>query len=392
MIYVGIDVSKDKHDCFAIDSNGEILLDNITIQNNCEGFQILYNSLLNFSNDANNISIGMEATGHYSNNIFNFLTEHGFNVSLINPLQTNLYRKGQSLRKTKTDKLDSRLIATMLMSKDLPSYVPLSYHISELKSLTRHRFRLNQECTRFKISLSRFVTIVFPELPDVVSSISSSSMLAMLSELPSTEEIAKCNLKHLTNILLKNSHSKYGRDKAIEIRDLAKNSIGTKSQAISMELQQVISIIKFIELQLKATENKIKESMKLIDSPILSIPGISYTLAAIIQAEINDINRFENPAKLLAFAGLDPSTYQSGKFTSSHQVMIKRGSKYLRYALILAARTVCMNDSSFKAFRDKKLSEGKHYTVAMSHVAKKLVRVIYYLLQNNTTYDSTKIA
>lgn len=183
MIYVGIDVSKDKHDCFAIDSNGEILLDKITIQNNCEGFQILYKSLLNFSNDANNISIGMEATGHYSNNIFNFLTEHGFNVSLINPLQTNLYRKGQSFRKTKIDNLDSHLIATMLMSKDLPSYVSLSYHISELKSLTRHRFRLNQECTRFKISLSRLVTIVFPELPDVVSSISSSSMLAMLSEL-----------------------------------------------------------------------------------------------------------------------------------------------------------------------------------------------------------------
>lgn len=123
----------------------------------------------------------MEATGHYSNNIFNFLTEHGFNVSLINPLQTNLCRKGKSLRKTKTDKLDSRLIATMLMSKDLTSYVLLSYHISKLKSLTRHRFRLNQECTRFKISLSRLVTIVFPELPDVVSSISSSSMLAMLS-------------------------------------------------------------------------------------------------------------------------------------------------------------------------------------------------------------------
>lgn len=131
--------------------------------------------------------------------------------------------------------------------------------------------------------------------------------------------------------------------------------------------------------------------MKLIDSPILSIPGISYTLAAIIQAEINDINKFENPAKLLAFAGLDPSTYQSGKFTSSHQVMIKRGSKYLRYALLLAARTVCLNDPSFNAFRDKKLSEGKHYTVVMSHVAKKLVRVIYYLLQSNTTYDSTKI-
>jgi len=391
MIYVGIDVAKDKHDCFAIDSNGEILLDNITIPNNSEGFQSLYKSLLNFSSSLDNISIGMEATGHYSNNIFNFLTEHGFNIKLINPLQTNLYRKSQSLRKTKTDKLDSHLIATMLMSNNLPSYVPLSYHISELKSLTRHRFRLNQECTRFKISLSRLITIVFPELPDIVSSISSSSMLAMLSELPSAEEIANCNLKHLTTILLKNSYAKYGREKAIEIRKLAKESIGTKSEAISMELQQVISIIRYIESQLKIVENKIKKSMNLIESPIVSIPGISYTLAAIIQVEIGDINKFETPSKLLAFAGLDPSTYQSGKFTSSHQVMIKRGSKYLRYALLSAARTVCMFDPTFNAFKEKKLSEGKHYTVAMSHVAKKLVRVIYYLLQNNITYDSSKV-
>ena len=153
MIYVGIDVAKDKHDCFAINSDGEILIENFTFQNNSNGFNLFFNSISQFNESFDNIEVGLEATGHYSNNILNFLTSKGFNVYVINPLQTNLYRKGQSLRKTKTDKLDARFIATMLITDNLKSYSNLSYHISELKSLVRHRFRLIEERSKFKVSL-----------------------------------------------------------------------------------------------------------------------------------------------------------------------------------------------------------------------------------------------
>lgn len=129
-----------------------------------------------------------------------------------------------------------------------------------------------------------------------------------------------------------------------------------------------------------------------MDSPILSIPGISFRTAGSILAEIGDISKFDSPAKLLAFAGLDPSMYQSGKFFSTHSVMVKRGSKYLRFALMTAARMVCMNDVTFNEFKNKKMSEGKHYMVAMGHVAKKLVRVIYYLLKTNSKYEASKVA
>ena len=316
MLYVGIDVAKDKHDCFAMNSDGEILIEKLTITNNLVGFETLYNSLMNFSDSLDNIKVGLEATGHYSNNILNFLTEKGFNIYLINPLQTNLYVKGQSLRKTKTDKLDAHIISTMLISDNLKPYIPVSYHISELKSLTRHRFRLVKENSKFKTSLVRLVDIVFPEFPKIVSSVAQKSCLALLYELPSAKEIAECNLKHLTHLLSENSNI----------------------------------------------------------------------------AEIGDISRFDSPAKLLAFAGLDSSMYQSGKFFSTHSVMVKRGSKYLRFALINAARMVCMNDATFNNFKAKKLSEGKHYRVTLGHVAKKLVRVIYYLLKTNNVYQADKIA
>ena len=392
MIYVGIDVAKDKHDCFAMDSNGEILIEKLTITNNLDGFETLYISLMNFSNSLDNIKVGLEATGHYSNNILNFLTEKGFNIYLINPLQTNLYVKGQSLRKTKTDKLDAHVIATMLISDNLKPYIPVSYHISELKSLTRHRFRLVKENSKFKTSLVRLVDIVFPELPKVVSSVAQKSCLALLSELPSAKEIAECNLTHLTHLLLNNSNKMFGKDKAIQIRELARKSIGLNSNSVSFELKQTISIIQFIQEQLDDVEKRIKEILKEINSPILSIPGISFKTAGSILAEIGDISRFDSPAKLLAFAGLDPSMYQSGKFFSTHSVMVKRGSKYLRFALMTAARMVCLNDATFNEFKNKKMAEGKHYMVTMGHVAKKLVRVIYYLLKTNNVYQAEKVA
>jgi len=392
MIYVGIDVAKDKHDCFAMNSDGEILIEKLTITNNLDGFETLYNSLMNFSDSLDNIKVGLEATGHYSNNILNFLTEKGFNIYLINPLQTNLYVKGQSLRKTKTDKLDAHVIATMLVSDNLKPYIPVSYHISELKSLTRHRFRLVKENSKFKTSLVRLVDIVFPELSKIVSSVAQKSCLALLYELPSAKDIAECNLTHLTHLLSDNSNKKFDREKALQIRDLARKSIGLNSNSVSFELKQTISIIQFIQEQLDDVEKRIKEILKEINSPILTIPGISFKTAGSILAEIGDISRFDSPAKLLAFAGLEPSMYQSGKFFSTHSVMVKRGSKYLRFALMTAARMVCLNDSTFNAFKDRKMTEGKHYMVAMGHVAKKLVRVIYYLLKTNNVYQASKVA
>lgn len=391
MIYVGIDVAKDKHDCFAMNSDGEILIEKLTITNNLDGFETLYNSLMNFSDSLDNIKVGLEATGHYSNNILNFLTEKGFNIYLINPLQTNLYVKGQSLRKTKTDKLDAHVIATMLVSDNLKPYIPVSYHISELKSLTRHRFRLVKENSKFKTFLVRLVDIVFPELPKIVSSVAQKSCLALLYELPSAKDIAECNLTHLTHLLSDNSNKKFDREKALQIRDLARKSIGLNSNSVSFELKQTISIIQFIQEQLDDVEKRIKEILKEINSPILTIPGISFKTAGSILAEIGDISRFDSPAKLLAFAGLDPSMYQSGKFFSTHSVMVKRGSKYLRFALMTATRMVCLNDATFCAFKDRKMAEGKHYMVTMGHVVKKLVRVIYYLLKTNNVYQASKV-
>lgn len=388
MIYIGIDVAKHKHDCFITNSDGEVLRNVFTITNSMAGFQELHKTILSFEPNPTlqNTRIGLEATGHYSNNLIDFLLAKNLNPVVLNPLSTNLFRKGQSLRKTKTDKSDARFITMMLITEDVKPYIPVSYHIQELKSLTRHRFRMVQEKSKFKVSYARILDIVFPELHDIVWSTTQKSMLCTLLELPNTKAIAECHLTRFVNLLSNNSHGHYQKNKAIELRELARNSIGRNSPALAFELQQVIRTILFLQDEINLLDKQIKKIMQEIDSPVISIPGISYTLAAIILAEIGDISLFETPAKLLAFAGLEPSTYQSGKFTATHATMVKRGSKYLRWAILNAVRLVCMRDTTFKAYRDKKIGEGKHFFVALSHTAKKLIRVLFYLLKNNQRF------
>lgn len=384
MIYVGIDVAKNKHDCCILDAQGAELAA-FTFTNDRAGFDKLIESISAFEN-LKNAKIGLESTGHYSTNITNFLLQKRLSVKIFNPLQVQLIRKAQTLRKTKTDKSDSKFLAQLVFSDDSKSYSPVVLPISELKILTRNRHRLISMRSKLKISVSRLITVLFPELPSAVYSVNQKSIYALLLEFPTTKGIANTHLMKLTNILSRNSHGKYGRDKALQIRELAKNSIGFDSRTTGFELQQTIRLIQNLQAEIDLLDAEIKSIMRKINSPILTIPGVGYILGAIIISEIGNIENFDNPAKLLAFAGLEPSTYESGNFTASKTPMVKRGSTYLRWGLLQAARLVAYRDEAFRNYYSKKRTEGKHHFVVLSHVAKKLVRVVFCLLKNNKSF------
>ena len=153
-----------------------------------------------------------------------------------------------------------------------------------------------------------------------------------------------------------------------------------------LELKHTIKLIRELDSEIEEIEDEIKRIMDEINSPILSIPGISYRMGAMIIAEIGDFDRFDSPDKILAYSGLSPSTYQSGQLDNSHSRMEKRGSRYLRYALFNATKFVCQWDPTFASYLSKKRAEGKHYNVAISHAAKKLIRVIYHLEKTGQQY------
>ena len=387
MIYAGIDVAKDKHDCFITNSDGEVLFKSFTIPNNREGFETLFQKILSVSDDLTKVKVGLEATGHYSYNLLGFLLNKGLTTFVINPLHTNLNRKSLSLRQTKTDKVDARTIASMLMSDvNLKSYSDISYHNEELKSLTRYRFDKVQERAKLKTSVSRLICILFPELEKLVPTLHMTSVYAMLSEFPGAKHVANAHLTKLSNLLSEASKGHYGKETAITFREAARISIGSNMPAKSLELKHTIKLIQELTSEIDEIENEIKIIMDKINSPILSIPGINYRMGAMIIAEIGDFSRFDSPDKILAYAGFSPSTYQSGQLDGAYSHMEKRGSRYLRYALYNATKYVCHWDSTFAEYLAKKRAEGKHYNVAISHAVKKLVRVIYHLEKTNQQY------
>ena len=387
MICVGIDVAKDKHDCFILSAEGEVLADVFTIPNNAEGFKTLLQTIRSCTRPADKIKVGLEATGHYSYNILGFLLDCGLPTYVINPLHTNLYRKSLSLRKTKTDRVDARTIATMLMSDlDLKSYTDTSYHNEELKSLTRYRFDKVRERGKLKQSVSRLVTILFPELEKLVPSLHMASVYTLLSEFPGAHQIAAAHLTHLKSVLSEASNGRYDRDKAAEIRDAAKNSIGSRMPAKSLELKHTIHLIQVLDAEIAEIEEEINLIMGEIHSPITTIPGMGVRMGAMILAEVGDFSNFDSADKILAYAGLSPSTYQSGQLTNCYSHMEKRGSKYLRYAIFNATKYVCNWDPTFAAYLSKKRAEGKHYNIAISHAAKKLVRLIYAMEKTGQPY------
>ncbi len=390
MIYVGIDVAKDKHDCFITNSDGEVLFKSFTIQNNKEGFDELYQKISSVTDDFSKAKVGLEATGHYSYNILGYLLDKGLTTFVINPLHTNLYRKSLSLRKTKTDKVDSRTIATMMMSDmNLQSYSDTSYHNEELKSLTRYRFDKVKERAKLKSSIARLVNILFPELEKLVPQLHMASVYALLSEFPGASLVASAHLTRLTNLLSEASKGRYNKDTAILFREAARNSIGSNMPAKSLELKHTIKLIQELSAEIDEIESEIERIMNEINSPILTIPGISYRMGAMIIAEIGDFSRFDSPDKILAYAGMSPSTYQSGQLDNCYSHMEKRGSRYLRYALYNATKYVCHWDESFAAYLAKKRAEGKHYNVALSHATKKLVRLIFAMEKSGQAYLPT---
>lgn len=386
MIFVGIDIASEKHDCCFLNEKNKII-HTLSFSNSAQGFG-LFLQTLNKLTTPNDRKIGLEATGIYGSNLQSFLRRNGVEFATINPLLLKNSIKGTTLRKTKTDKIDAFCIASFLNDerRTIQPDLPISYHISELKSLTRFRFDLVKKRSRAKIQAKGLLHDLFPEFSSLFSDVFGRAASAVLHKYPSAKAICRARTASLTQILKTASRGRLGTARASALKELAIQSIGTHSDAKEFALLSCLEEIAFHTNRIEAVERKIKEIMDEIDSPITTIPGIGTALGATILAEIGDIRRFSTPAKLLSFAGCEPSIYQSGKFVASGGKMVKRGSTYLRYAVLMAARLSARCSQTFSTYVQKKQAEGKHYNVATSHCAKKLLRIIFALLNKNFTF------
>ena len=385
MNYVGIDIAKQTHYASIMNSDGEILVEAFSFSNDHSGFQKLLKHLSSFPKE--DILIGMESTAHYAENLTCFLFTRGFKICIINPIRTASLRKG-NIRKTKTDSVDTYLIIKALSLDEYRLFSARDYDSLQLKNLCRFRQKLMKARTKVKIQLVTYVDLLFPELQYFFKSgIHGKACYQLLKTQPNPDRIAKMHLTRLTNLLSKSSRGHFDQSTAVHLKELASHSVGIKNDTLSLQILQSIQQIEMYTLQLSEIETAIHEIMDRMDSVIKTIPGIGYLNGAMIIGEIGDISRFEKPCQLLAYAGLDPSVYQSGNFNAARTRMSKRGSKLLRYALINAAWQTTLVNNTFKDYYDLKVSQGRRHYNALGHVAHKLVRVIHKMMTNNIEFN-----
>ena len=379
--YVGIDISKFKHDFCIISNAGEVIVENSSFENDKKGFQFFLDQLKPY--DKSQVRIAFEATGHYSSNLESFLTNQEYSFMKINPLVVHQFLKARSLRRTKTDKADSLAMAYYLMS--VP-YVPNSkvlYHINSLKSLCRTREVLIKERSKFAVLLTNELDKSFPELKEFFNNTFSSTLLFILEKYKNPYHIS---LMKDYESLRKISHGRFTYAKFIKLKELAKNTVGYHDDSTDLLISTYISIYNDFNNQIDPIDKQISTIIKELNPRMLSIPGLGEITAASILSEYGDITKFSSPNKMLAFAGLEPSIIQSGTLESNGK-MVKHGSGHLRYSIMNSAMIILRYSPTFYDYYLKKRNEGKCHRVALSHVCKKLIRVIYSLEKYNQDFN-----
>ena len=386
MYYIGIDISKFKHDCAVIDDVGDVVTPSWSFANDHEGF-LQFKALLDSL--GSETRIGLESTGHYGTNLKLFLESCSTTFMEFNPLLINRFIKSKSLRKTKTDSIDCEMIARYLMTVEYKPYPPSFYHTEKLKSLTRFRDNLVRQRSRQLVELTNILDKVFPEFKPFFKGKFSTTAFHILINYSSPERIANMNSKSYET-LRKLSRGRFSLADFTTLKHLARNTVGHPDDFLLSEMAMVIDIFSQLDSKVDETEMLIEECILEINPPMLSIPGIGVKSAAVIFAEFGDFSKYENSAQLLSFAGMEPGYFQSG-ITESNGKMVKHGSSYLRYTLMNCAQSVVNYEPTFAEYYAKKRAEGKTYRVALSHVAKKLVRVIFTLQTKNLIYDPDAI-
>ena len=379
--YVGIDISKYKHDFCIISNTGEVIVENSSFENNKKGFQSLLEQLKPY--DKSQVHIAFEATGHYSMNLEFFLIDKEFSFMKINPLIIKQFLKTRSLRRTKTDKTDALNIAEYLMSVPYKPNSLLLYHIYSLKSLCRTREQLIKERSKFAVLLTNELDKSFPELKPFFNNIISSTLLFILDKYKNPSHIAL--MKDYDSIRCI-SRGKFTYAKFAKLKELAKNTVGYHDDNTDLLISTYVSLYNYFNDKIVPIDKQISTIIKELNPSILSIPGIGEISAASIISEYGDISCFSSPAKMLAFAGLEPSINQSGTLESNGK-RVKHGSGHLRYVLMNTSLTLLKFNPIFYDFYLKKRSEGKPHRVALSHVCKKLVRLIYTLETKHVDFD-----
>ena len=388
MYFIGIDISKYKHDCCIISAADQKVVSKVTIKNNKAGFDELL-TIINSLSNPEDIRIGFESTAHYALNLELFLESSLLTFMEVNPVLISEYKKSKTLRRTKTDSVDCESIARWLMTVEYKPHSKGFYHAYSLKSLTRLRDKLIRQRSFYLIKITNVLDHTFPEFKPFFNERLSKTALYLLENYGSAEKMARMNSASYEK-LRSLSRGKFSPQQFLRLKELAANTVDVNNSIFDVELNSLLSLYKSLVKEINTIEKEINKLIEEVHPHYMSVPGIGPLSAAVIYSEYGDVSNFTNPGQMLAFAGIEPGINESG--TESHGgKMVKRGSSQLRYTLINCCLPLIRFDMTFATYYAKKRVEGKPHRVAITHVAKKLIRVIYALERQDIDFNAQKL-
>ena len=388
MYFIGIDISKYKHDCCIISAADQKVVSKVTVKNNKAGFDELL-TIINSLSNPDDIRIGFESTAHYALNLELFLENSLLTFMEVNPVLISEYKKSKTLRRTKTDSVDCESIARWLMTVEYKPHSKGFYHAYSLKSLTRLRDKLIRQRSFYLVKITNVLDHTFPEFKPFFNERLSKTALYLLENYGSAEKMARMNSASYEK-LRSVSRGKFSPQQFLRLKELAANTVGVNNSIFDVELNSLLSLYKSLVKEINTIEKEINKLIEEVHPHYMSVPGIGPLSAAVIYSEYGDISNFTNPGQMLAFAGIEPGINESG--TESHGgKMVKRGSSQLRYTLINCCLPLIRFDMTFATYYAKKRGEGKPHRVAITHVAKKLIRVIYALESQDIDFNAQRL-
>ena len=406
---VGLDVAKGESQVQMFLDKKMPYKNSVKVEHTVEGLEELHSYLLDLEQQTGmKPPIVLESTGHYHAPVVQFLEAREYIVIIVNPLVS--YRaKSSNLRKTKTDAIDAYHLGELYYKEDLEPQKKRGIQLLNLRHLTRQHENMTGIMIQTKLQFQAVLDQVFPEYNGVFGDLYAEISLKTLQAYPTSESVKKAGIDEIAKFI--DTHCKarsfnWALERSKKLAEAAERNPfqSTLYQSLLISLNMYIDLLQAYHLQLSTLEREIDElAAQLEEYELLqSIPGIGEKIAATIISEIGEIDRFNHPKKLVAFAGLDPSVFESGRFKGTKNHITKRGSSRLRHMLFTAVRcsirdsrkkkttpeTIARN-KRLRAFYDLKREEGKPYKVAIIACANKLLHWIYAMLKTKTPFQET---
>lgn len=394
-IAIGVDIGAYNHSICVMDANARQVYDELFIEESRSGYSQLDNFLrgLLARFEGCEFHLGAEATGVYWRNLFHFLHKEFKQVklSLINPLQTKRFFQ-MNLVKTKTDKVDSRLIANYVAINNPQESKLFEHEMEDLSEICRYRKIKLKEYSRYRNYLHKYLKESFPEVLPRLKRFSGKKELAVLTKYPTAKDIRQAEASDIANITYTQRNWKVGTAFAEEIKKQAASSIGCyQGPGVRFSIQSLAANCLRLQAEIEAFNQKIEEIYgKNPSSALVSLPGIGALSAAVIESEIKSIHRFDSPKKLVGYVGCYPEIRQSGTSNLKTPKMTHKGNRYLNTTIFMCVlNSIAPNsgDNIIKSTYYRMISSGKDKMVAMGSCMRKLTHLIFVMLKTQKRYD-----